>query len=351
MSDMPPPPNEVTNFPVDNEWLAGAEPEEVLEPDLPIVDAHHHLLDRPDLRYLVPDLEADIAEGHNVVATVHVEGGNNFARSHGPRHLRVVGETEVVASMTTHCQTSPPKIAAGIVNYADLSLGAAVGEVLDTHIALGLGRFVGVRQLTIWDDDPSVRMFLHAPRRPLSPGMMAEPAFREGYRELGARKLAFDATVFHTQLSDLADLARAVPQTRLIVDHLGCVLRVGPYAGKTDAVFADWKRDLAALAQLPNIYVKVGGLGMRMFGFDFRARPAPPTSRELETLWRPFVETAVDLFGVKRTMLESNFPVDKGYFSYRTCWNAFKRLTAGASAEEKAALYSGTATSAYRLLL
>lgn len=350
MSQMPPP-NEVTNFPVDHDWLAGAAPEEVLEPDLPIVDCHHHLLDRPDLRYLVPDLEADIAEGHNVIATVHVEGGNNFHRNHGPEAMRVVGESEVVASMTAHCQAAGPKIAAGIVNYADLSLGEAAGEILDAHIAAGAGRFVGVRQLTIWHEDPSVRMHLHPPRRPLGPGMMEEKGFREGMRALAARDLAFDATVFHTQLGDLAALARACPDTRIIVDHVGCVLRVGPNRGREDEVFAEWKRDLAALAALPNVTVKIGGLGMRMFGYDFRERTVPPGSAELAELWRPFVETTIALFGPRRAMFESNFPVDKGYYGYRACWNAFKRLTAGFSETEKAALYAGSATEVYRLKL
>lgn len=345
------PTDEVCDGTVDETWLAGAAPEVALDPDLPIVDAHHHLLDRADLRYLVPDLEAEIALGHNVIATVHVEGGNHFSRTSGPAHLRVVGETEVVASMTTHCQIGPPRLAAGIVGYADLGLGMAVGEVLDGHIAQGQGRFVGVRQQLAWDRDPSVRLPLVPPRRAPLPGLMADPAFREGYRALAARKLAFDASVFHPQLADLADLARAVPETRLIVDHLGGILRVGPYAGRDDATFALWRDGLSELARLPNVYVKICGLGMRARGFTFDARPTPPRSCELAALWRPFVETAIGLFGPKRAMFASNFPIDKSAFSYLTLWNAFKQLTAGASAAEKAALFSGTAATAYKLPL
>lgn len=346
-----PPPNAVTNFPVDHEWLALAEVEEAIDPDLPIVDCHHHLFDRPESRYLVPDLMRDIGDGHNVIGTVNVEGGNHFFRSYGPVHLRPVGETEVIAGMTECREVGLTRVCAGIVGYADFLNGAAVEEVLDVHIVLGRGRFVGIRQLTVWDDSEAVRMHQLFPRRGLSPGMMADPKFREGFAGMAPRNLVFDATAFHTQLGECFDLAKAFPDTRIILDHLGCVLRVGPYAGKEDEIFNRWKADLARIAALDNVYVKIGGLGMRMYGYDFRSRPAPPSSAELADLWKPFVDTAIGIFGAKRSMLESNFPVDKGYFSYRTCWNALKRLTANASESEKSELYAGTAVRVYGLAM
>jgi len=153
------------------------------------------------------------------------------------------------------------------------------------------------------------------------------------------------------QLGECFDLAKAFPDTRIILDHLGCVLRVGPYAGKADEIFRRWKADLTRIAALDNVTVKIGGLGMRMYGYDFRSRPTPPSSAELAALWKPFVDTAIGIFGAKRSMMESNFPVDKGYFSYRTCWNALKRLTAGASETEKAELYAGTAVRVYGLAI
>jgi predicted TIM-barrel fold metal-dependent hydrolase len=345
-----PPSNAVTNGPVDHEWLALAPVEEAIDPDLPIVDSHHHLGEGQGERYLVPDLMRDIRDGHNVVATVNVEG-NHFFRTHGPDELKGAGETEIIVSMTDCRDVDTIRVCAGIVGYADLFLGAKVDELLELHEQLGRGRFVGIRQLTIWDESEAVRMYQSPPQRGLSAGMMADTQFREGFARLGPRNLTFDVTAFHTQLGECFDLARAFPDTSIILDHLGCLLRVGPYAGHDDDVFADWKAGLARLARLDNVTVKAGGLGMRMCGFDLRARLVPPNSTELATLWRPFIETAIDLFGPERTMFESNFPVDKGCFSYRTCWNALKRVAANASDSEKSALFAGTAIKVYGLAL
>ena len=77
----------------------------------------------------------------------------------------------------------------------------------------------------------------------------------------------------------------------------------------------------------------------------------PPSSVELADAWRPYIETCVELFGAERCLFESNFPVDKAMYSYRTLWNAFKRLAADASDDEKTALFSATAASTYRLNL
>jgi predicted TIM-barrel fold metal-dependent hydrolase len=345
-----PPPNAVTNLVPDEDWLALGKVEPAIDPDLPIVDTHHHLGERPGARYLVPDLMRDIRDGHNIIATVNVES-THFYRTYGPPHLRAVGETEVLVSMAEGREVGTTRVCAGIVGYADLFLGAAVEEVLDAHIEAGRGRFVGVRQLAIWDESDAVRMFQLDPKRPLSAGMMADPKFRAGFARLAPRHLVFDVTAFHTQLGESYDLAKAFPDTKIIIDHLGCVVRVGPYAGRDDEIFARWKADLGKFAALDNVYVKVGGLGMRMYGFDFRSRKMPPSSSELAALWKPFVETAIEIFGPHRAMMESNFPIDRGYFTYRNCWNALKRLTAGATENEKAALFADTAIHTYGLTL
>lgn len=345
-----PPPNAVTNLVPDEDWLALGKVEEPIDPDLPIVDTHHHLGERPGSRYLVPDLMRDIRDGHNIIATVNVES-THFFRTYGPAHLRAVGETEVLVSMTESREIGTTRVCAGIVGYADLFLGGAVEEVLDAHIAAGRGRFVGIRQLTIWDESEAVRMFQLFPKRPLSAGMMGDPKFREGFAQLAPRHLVFDVTAFHTQLGEAYELAKAFPQTKIVIDHLGCVVRVGPYAGKDDETFRRWKAGLTRIGQLDNVSVKIGGLGMRMYGFDYRSRKVPPSSAELAELWKPFVETAIEIFGPHRSMFESNFPVDRGYFSYRNCWNAMKRLTVGASEREKTALFADTAIHTYGLTL
>jgi predicted TIM-barrel fold metal-dependent hydrolase len=179
--------------------------------------------------------------------------------------------------------------------------------------------------------------------------MLADRRFREGFGCLAPLGLSFDAWLYHPQLPELADLARAFPGTTIVVNHVGGPIRVGPYAGRRDEAFAEWAASVADLARCPNVAMKIGGLGMRLLGFAFRDRAAPPGSAELAELWRPYVERCIESFGAERCMFESNFPVDKAYYGYRACWNAFKRLAAGASDDEKHALFAGTATRTYRL--
>ncbi len=329
------------------DWLARRS-EPALEPALPIVDAHHHLWDRPGWRYLLDELLADIKEsGHTIAATVFMQC-LAMHRAHGPEALRPVGETEFVngvAAMAASGIYGPARICAGIVGRADLRLGAAVKEVLTAHIHAGGGRFRGIRYITTSDADATLMNPLNA----APAGLLADATFRAGFAQLAPLNLSFDAWLFHTQIDELTDLARAFPQTRISLNHVGGVLGIGAYAGKRDGIFARWSRSIRALAGCPNVFVKVGGLGMRINGFGFEKAADPPSSDALAATWRPYVETCIDAFGVERCMFESNFPVDKGSYSYGAGWNAFKRLTQSASAAEKTALFSATATRFYRL--
>jgi L-fuconolactonase len=90
---------------------------------------------------------------------------------------------------------------------------------------------------------------------------------------------------------------------------------------------------------------------MRLAAFDYFKTQAPPTSEQLAGYWRPYASTCLELFGAKRCMVESNFPVEKMGIGYAALWNALKRIASGASADEKRALFSGTAARAYRLEL
>jgi predicted TIM-barrel fold metal-dependent hydrolase len=329
------------------EWLARRS-ERPLEPDLPIVDAHHHLWDRPGWRYLLDELLADIREsGHNIAATVFMQC-LAMHRAHGPEALRSVGETEFVngvAAMAASGIYGPARICAGIIGRADLRLGAPVAEVLKAHIRAGGGRFRGIRYITTSDADRSLMNPLNA----APPGLLADATFRAGFAQLAPLDLSFDAWLFHTQIDELTDIARAFPQTKMALNHVGGVLGIGAYAGRRDDIFARWSRSIRALAGCPNVVVKLGGLGMRINGFDFEKAADPPTSETLAATWRPYFETCIEAFGAERCMFESNFPVDKGSYSYGAGWNAFKRLTHAASAAEKTALFSGTATRFYRL--
>ena len=333
--------------PPDEARLAKAPPEPILEPELPIIDTHHHLWERRDHRYLLHELLADLRTGHNVVATVFVECHAMY-RADGPSELRPVGETEFVAGIAAMSDSGlygPTRVAAGIVGFADLTLGDRVEPVLQAQLRAGGGRFRGVRHSAAWDASEVIGNSAVA----TGPHLMKRPDFRAGLARLTALGLSLDAWVFHPQLADAVDLARAFPAANIIVGHVGGPLGYGPYAGKKDEVFASWKAGIRELAACPNVVMKLGGMMMRLAAFDYGALPAPPSSAVLAAHWRPYLELCIERFGPARCMFESNFPVEKMGIEYAALWNAFKRVAAGASAEEKLALFSGTARRAYRL--
>ena len=328
------------------DWLALRQ-EEIVDPALPIVDAQHHSWYRPENQYLLPDLLSDISVGHNIRATVVVACGAMY-RQDAFAELRPIGETEFLngaADMSASGGYGECRVCAGIVGHADLGLGERVGPILEAHIRAGGGRFRGVRQINAWHENPAARGSMATP----PPKLLGDPSFRKSFAQLAPLDLSFDAWMYHTQLPELVDLAQACPQTTIILNHVGGAIGIGPYAGKRDAVFADWNKSMRALARCPNVYVKLGGLGMRLFGFDFASRPRPPSSQELARGWRPYIDACIEAFGAERCMFESNFPVDKGTCSYAVIWNAFKRVAAHASATEKHALFSATASKVYRL--
>ncbi len=333
-------------LPVRQAWL-DRRTEPILEPDLPIVDPHHHLWDRPGWRYLMSDLLADTGSGHNIVATVYVQALSMY-RSTGPVEMRPVGETEFVNGVAAASASGiygETRVAAGIVGQADLTLGGRVEPVLAAHLRAGGDRFRGVRHITAWDADSSIPNRNYNP----PPGLLADAQFREGLAVLGRLGLSFDAWLYHPQIDELTDLARAFPNVQIVLNHVGGPLGIGVYQGKHEEVFARWAASIKTLGTCPNVYVKVGGLGMRTGGFGFHEQPEPPSAEMLAATWRPYVETAIEAFGASRAMFESNFPVDKGSYSYPVFWNACKLLAKGASAAEKADLFAATAARFYRL--
>lgn len=318
--------------------------EPVLEPDLPICDAHHHLWSaRGDAApYTLDELRADTGTGHRVVRTVFVECHSHY-RTDGPVELRPVGEVEWVAASAEEADRrgDGPPIAA-IVGHADLTLGEAVRPVLEALTEAGRGRFRGVRHNTAWDASP---MGNNAGR----PGLLGDDEFRAGVRTLGRLDLSFDAMTYHTQLDELAGLARACPDVRIVVNHLGIPLAGGPYRGRADEVRTQWRAGLQAVAGCPNTVLKIGALIRPLTGEKWDKRGATATSEEIAAAWGPEVGVALDVFGPDRCLLESNFPVDKACYGYVELWNAFKRLTADCSADDKRDLFHDTAARAYRL--
>ena len=338
--------------PVRPDWLA-TQREEALDPGQPIVDPHHHLWDRPGWRYLLDDMLADIRTGHDVRATVFVQA-RAMHRASGPEPMKPVGETEFangVAAMCASGNYGDVRVCAGIVGFADLRLGEAVRPVLEAHIAAAGGpvaaggRFRGIRHIATWDPDPALLNPAYTPAE----DMLASEGFRAGFAQLAPLGLSYDAWLYFHQIPRLTALARAFPETPVVLDHCGGVLGIGPYAGRRDEVFAQWSAALRELAACPNVMVKLGGLGMRLPGFGFEAGERAPSSAALAEAWRPWIEGCIEAFGAARCMFESNFPVDKGGYGYAVGWNAFKRLAGGASAEEKADLFWRSAARFYRL--
>ncbi len=347
--------------------------EAVIEPDLPIVDPHHHLWDyramartlgpethpferivRRSPLYLLDELVTDIrGGGHDVRATVFVECGAMY-RADGPDALKPVGETEFVngvAAMSASGLHGPIRACAGIVGHADLRRGDAVAEVLEAHLAAGGGaagggRFRGIRHSVSWDADPGVL----GPLARMPQGLLVSDAFRAGFARLAPLGLSFDAWLLEPQLPELIDLARAFPETAIMLDHVGTPLGIGAYAGRREERFGLWRERIRALAQCPAVMVKLGGLAMPFGGFDGEeGEGAEPQSARLARLWAPYIETCIEAFGVERCLFESNFPVDLFTCSYTVLWNGLKRIAAGYSTDEKAALFSGSAARFYRL--
>ena len=334
-------------FAVNEDWLAKRS-EDPIDPKMPIIDPHHHLWERGGSRYLLHELKADIdGGGHNIRATVFLQCDSMY-RDDGDPNFAPVGETEFVngvAAMSASGGFGPARLCAGIASFVNFFMGAEVDKVLEAHLRAAGDRFKGVRYCSVWDADKSIRSTpMDFPK-----GLLLDPKFRAGYGRLARYKLSFDALLYHTQIPELADLARAFPDVPIVLNHIGAPLGIGVYAGKRDEVFNDWQRNMRDLAKCDNVVVKVGGMGMHFLGFGFENLPVPPSSDDLVKAWRPYVETCIEAFGVKRAMFESNFPVDKRYYSYGVMWNAFKKLAASYSAAEKAELFFAAAKRAYRL--
>jgi predicted TIM-barrel fold metal-dependent hydrolase len=333
--------------PPNDGWLAHAIAESPLEPELPIIDTHMHLWHHATgYRYFVEEYARDAAGcGHRVEASIYIECRSMY-RAHGPEHLQSVGETEFAAGMAAIAASekyTTTRVAAGIVANADPGRGAELDEALDAHVLAANGRLRGIRRGAKWDADSAVKGAVGADRA----GLYLEPAFQRGVRRIAARRLLFETSIFHPQIPDVTQLARAAPEASIVLIHAGSPVGHGCYAGRGDEVHAHWLGSMTELAACPNVTVKLGGILMSLANFDFGTAPRPPTSEELAQLWRPYTEPLLELFGAGRCMVASNFPVDKAGFGYGTVWNMFKRITSGCSQDDKRAIFSGTARRIY----
>jgi len=337
-------------LPDKNLWLKQVT-EPIVDPKRPIIDPHHHLWDRSGSTYGLEELWGDTISGHNVFETVFVECGENY-REDGPEHLKPVGETVFVEEIASASRTQNragtfghPRIA-GIVAHADLRRPIAeLDELLDAHEEAGKGLFRGIRQYGARDS--YLDSLYVKDRKP--EGLYAGDEFRQGLARLGKRGYTFDAWHYHHQNPDFRDLAEALPGTTLVLDHFGTPLGVGPYADKREEIFAQWKDDIAAIAELPNVIAKLGGLAMPLNGFGWDHGEVPVSSDEFVEAQARYYHHTIECFGADRCMFESNFPVDRLSISYHVLWNALKKIAATYSEEEQTAMFSGTASRVYKL--
>ena len=331
-----------------NDWLALTQ-EATLEPEIPICDPHHHFWDFraervPYQRYLLHELVADVGAGHNVRSTVFIEARSMY-RADGPADLRSVGEVEFVQGLAAASASGvygPCRAAAAIVGRADLKLGDRVAPVLEALKAASPNRFRGIRHTVTWDPH-------HEIESRETEGVLASAEYQAGAKVLARMGLSLDTGVCFPQLPELAVFANAVPELTIILNHLGGLTRIGPYAGRDDEVLATWRQGIAALAPCRNVNLKLGGIGMPRMGFDWHRRDKPIGSEELATAMAPLISHCIEQLGPERCMFESNFPVDKVSFSHHVLFNAFKRFSKGYSAAERASLFHDTAARAYRI--
>jgi L-fuconolactonase len=319
--------------------------EKIIEPDLAIVDPHHHLWDRPGNRYLFEEAFDDFAPGHQVIATVHVEGRYMY-RTTGPDEFKSLGETEFINGVASRSATGlsgPLKMCAGIVGPVDLLLGERVEPILAAHLAAGDGRFRGVRPTILWHENSEV-LAVKNPR-----GVLSRSEAAAALRCVSKLGLSLDIWAFFTQMDEVLEVCREHPDLIVVINHFGGPLGIGPYAGRPDESFEDWREAMRRVATCENAVIKLGGLGMRYAGFEFNTLTDPPSSDLLAQSWRPYIEECIGLFGPQRCMFESNFPVDRGMYSYEILWNAFKKVTSNLSTSERARLFRETAAQVYRL--
>lgn len=322
--------------------------EPILDPDLPIIDAHHHLITRP-LNYMLPEYLEDVNLGHRIVGSVYVET-RAFERNWGPEALRPLGEVEFangVAAMTATGLYGPCKVAAGIVGFADLRLGAEIAPLLDRCLQVAPERFRGVRQILLEFDEAREFPTVIGARPPA--GIMESDGFLPALTEIEKRGLTCEIALFHYQLPKLCRAADARPGLTFVLNHLGIAAGFQLSQEERAAVFQEWRDALREVARRPNVICKIGGLGMPHWGFDFASHDGPVGYLDLAEVWAPYVETAIEAFGAERCMMESNFPPDGRSSGFAPLWNALKHITAGAGAEERAALFHGVANRVYRL--
>ena len=329
------------------DWLAQVQ-EEIIDPQLPIIDPHHHLWNGDNqlagsFPYLIENLNEDTFSGHNIVGTIFMECAQGYY-SNGEEKYKPVGETEFVVNLMKTSKKLPKTTnIIGIIGYADLMLGGEVKDVLDKHLLKGDGLFKGIRHAAGWDKNKEIH---NSHSNPIE-NIYYNKSFREGAEELIKLNLTFDAWHYHHQIKDLSDFAINYPELTIIHDHFGGPLGVGPYEGKKKEIFQKWKDDISLLSESKNVFAKLGGLAMPVNGWNFHKQDKPASSDQIIDLHQEYYLHTINCFGVDRCMFESNFPVDRRSVSYHVLWNAFKKMILDYPDEDKNKLFFKNAKDVY----
>tara|TARA_Y100000590_G_scaffold70458_3_gene76976 strand:+ start:1823 stop:2830 length:1008 start_codon:yes stop_codon:yes gene_type:complete len=325
------------------EWLSQVQ-EEIVEPDIPIIDPHHHLWNDRGSTYLVEQLQNDTSSGHQVLKTVYMECGWAY-REGGPKHLKVVGETEAVFEQAQKSKETGGAVISAIVSRADLRLGDEIVEVLEAHEEASRGLFRGIRHAGARAEYPEVLTIPGgAPK-----GLFQDEDFLKGMRALGRNDYTYDTWHYHYQNGEFAEMVKKVPDTKIVLDHFGTPLGVGPYADKREEIFQQWKLDINEISKSENVFMKIGGMAMPDNGFGWNNRDKPATSDEFVEAQRRYYLHAIDCFGPERCMMESNFPVDRMSLSYHVLYNGLKKIVADFSYDEKVQMFYKTAENIYKV--
>ena len=342
--------NKSPHLPVRQEWL-NQHIEDPISPNIPIIDPHHHLWDVGFGRYYIEELLEDInSSGHNILSTVYIMSSSNtkIYSKDGLEEFKPLTEIEFATSEGKRADLIPNnkvKVNASIVGSVDLTYGNKLKPVLEKAVNISEGRLKGIRMLLASHTDP--RISSGAVKSDL--GLMLHPNFIDGAKCIQDANLSLDFWIYHTQLNEMEKIARALPDLTIILNHIGGPIHLGEYEGKQAATHREWRSAMMRLSRIPNINVKLGGLGMAVNGAKFHNSKFPPNSVQLSNVWKPWIYETIDMFGFDRCMFESNFPVDKGSCSYGALWNAFKILAKDMSDDEINKLFSKNAAKIYKI--
>ena len=342
--------NKSPHLPVRQEWL-NQHIEDPILPNIPIIDPHHHLWDVGFGRYYIEELLEDInSSGHNILSTVYIMSSSNtkIYSKDGLEEFKPLTEIEFATSEGKRADLIPNnrvKVNASIVGSVDLTYGNKLKPVLEKAVNISEGRLKGIRMLLASHTDP--RISSGAVKSDL--GLMLHPNFIDGAKCIQDANLSLDFWIYHTQLNEMEKIARALPDLIIILNHIGGPIHLGEYEGKQAATHREWRSAMMRLSRIPNINVKLGGLGMAVNGAKFHNSKFPPNSVQLSDVWKPWIYETIDMFGFDRCMFESNFPVDKGSCSYGALWNAFKILAKDMSDDEINKLFSKNAAKIYKI--